>query len=452
MLKKINASEWVDRLQPLRPSKQALLSSLRQGLIVPVILVGVYVVFPLLWDGVPLSPQQRVEPLKQRIDDLDKRIKVSETPSTVDLKEIATLEKGRIDSENTIRTSSFQAVGGLLVFVTLYISWLTLKTNEAKQVAERFSKAVEQLGNDNIHVRVGSIFMLGQVAKDAEEQYYWQVMEMLTSYVRVRSPWNKEKAAVTEPEIPPLPIDIQAVMTVLAQRKHSYGHPLERYPLDLHGADLHRLQLPPKTQLNQVNFAGANFTGTNLQKASLQKVQLQEANLQEANLEEADLAEANLKEAYLWKANLKKADFRETDLRTAWLAEADLQRANLVKAKLQEANLSKADLQGARLWKAKLQGTNLWDANLRQVKFRDFIDLYSLEATGETTNAMGLTWEQLNAAASHEGAILPSYLPSRSQQVTELVQANSVMAVPAEQMLNTALKAIRLLTVSYKNV
>ena len=416
MPKLLNTSALVNRLQPLRPSKQMLLSGLRQTLIVPIVLVGVYVVTPLLRDGIPLSPQQRVEPLERRINDLDKQIKASKAPSTADLKEIATLEKGRIDSENTIRTSLFQVVGGLLVFVTLYISWLTLKTNEAKQVAERFSKAVEQLGNDNVHVRLGGIFMLEQVAKDAEEQYYWQVMEMLTSYVRVRSPWNKEKASVTEPEIPPLPIDIQAVMTVLAQRKHSYGHPLERYPLDLHGADLRRLQLPPKTQLNQVNFAGANFTGTNLQKASLQKVQLQEANLQGANLQEADFAEANLREAYLWKANLKKADFRETDLRTAWLAEAELQLANLVKAKLQEANLSKADLQGARLWKAELQETILWNANLREVKFRDFTTLYSLEATSKTTNAIGLTWEQLDAAASHEGASLPSYLPPRSQQ------------------------------------
>jgi uncharacterized protein YjbI with pentapeptide repeats len=434
MLKKINASAWGDRLQSLRPSKQMLLAGLRQSLIVPIVLVGVYVVFPLLQDGVPLSPQQRVEPLEQRINDLDKQIKASKTPSTADLKEIATLEKGRIDSENTIRTSLFQAVGGLLVFVTLYISWRTLQANEAKQVAERFSKAVEQLGNDNIHVRLGGIYALEQIAKDAEEKYYWQVMETLTSYVRLRSLYPPKATkthssfvqAAIKPsqtserqpneDIPPLPDDIQAVMTVLARRKHSYGHPLERYPLDLHGADLRRLQLPPKTQLNQVNFAGANFTGTNLQKASLQKVQLHEANLQEADLEKADLAEANLKEAYLWKANLKKADFRETDLRTAWLAEAELQLANLVKAKLQEANLSESKLQGARLWKAELQGAILWNANLREVKFRDFINLYSLEATGKTTNAMGLTWEQLDAAASYEGAILPSYLPPRSQQ------------------------------------
>ena len=259
MLKKRKALALGERLWSSRPSNQTLLRRARQGGIVLIMFGALCVVAPPLWDAIVVSPQQRVEPLKQRIDDLDKQIKASPKPSTADLKEIATLEKGRIDSENTIRTSLFQAVGGLLVFVTLYISWRTLQANEAKQAAERFSKAVEQLGNDNIHVRLGGIYALEQIAKDAEEKYYWQVMETLTSYVRVRSPWSKEKEAQAEQEIPPLPNDIQAVMTVLSRRKHSYGHPLERYSLDLHGADLRRLQLPPETQLNQANLAEANF-------------------------------------------------------------------------------------------------------------------------------------------------------------------------------------------------
>jgi len=65
-----------------------------------------------------------------------------------------------------------------------YIAWRNLKATQEKQVAERFSKAVEQLGNKNIHTRLGGIYALEQIAKDAEEKYYWQVMETLTAYVR----------------------------------------------------------------------------------------------------------------------------------------------------------------------------------------------------------------------------------------------------------------------------
>ncbi|XHX80673.1 MAG: pentapeptide repeat-containing protein [Stenomitos frigidus ULC029] len=535
MLKKINASALVDRLQSLRPSKQTMLSGLRRSLIVPIILVGVYVVFPLLRDGIPLSPQQRVEPLKQRINDLDKQIKVS--PTATDLKEIATLEKGRIDSENTIRTSLFQAVGGLLVFVTLYISWLTLKANEAKQVAERFSKAVEQLGSDNIHVRLGGIFMLEQVAKDAEEKYYWQVMETLTSYVRVRSPYPTKatkthssfvQAAIkstqtSEPQtseaILPLSADIQAVMTVLARRKHTYGQRLEPHRLDLHGVDLHQLRLSPPAQLYGVDLSGANlqgaqldgvilqaavFEGAVLQKAFLNKANLYEANFNRANLQEARLQYADLRRssleaanfkhvlldsadlrgsssngvksriqeqlslfgAYLNGANLQSAYLPRANFQRAWLVGANLKDAFLGGAILEQAILDNADLSGADLTSVKLQNSSLWTANLQAVnlrsanlegallretnlrgtKFRE-IDPQQSSLIG-VRNAVGLTWEQLDEAAlKGEGAILPDYLPPRSQQPP----TETARSPHSKEILTATLNAIRVLAASYKS-
>jgi uncharacterized protein YjbI with pentapeptide repeats len=259
----------------------------------------------------------------------------------------------------------------------------SLQGNEANHLAERFNKAVQQLGSNDNYVRLSSIYDLEQIAKNAEEKYYWQVMEILTLYVRDRSPWNKEKEAKakTEHDAPPLPDDIQKVMTVLARRKYAYGHHLEPRSLDLHGADLRRLQLPPNTQLSQINFSGANFTKTNLHGANLEKVNLQEANLdqanlQAANLEQADLQEvifsgANLQWANLEQANLQKATFSGTELQRAILTGAHLEEANLWKANLQEASLEKADLRKANLWKANLQNANLWKANLQDTDLEE---------------------------------------------------------------------------------
>lgn len=415
MLKKLS-STLGDRLQSLRPSKQTLLRRLKQGGIVVIALSGFYLIAPPLWDAISVSPQQRVKPLKQRIKDLDKQIKASPTPSTADLKEIATLEKGRIDSENTIRTSLFQAVGGLLVVATLGISWRTLQVNEEKQTAERFSKAVEQLGNDNnIHVRLGGIYALEQIAKDAEEKYYWQVMETLTSYIRERSPYPS-KAAKTHSSfvqaaieltqtsesqsneaISPLATDIQAVMTVLARRKHSYGHPLERHPLDLHGADLRKLQLPFQTQLNQANLSGTNLQGANL-------------------------SGTNLQDAFLMQTNLQRAFLRSTNLQRAFLKDANLQKAILETANLQKAILWNANMQEAFVWNANLQRAHFKVANLQKIKFEQ-VYLGLMVTTFGIPDAIGLTWEQLDAAASYEGAILPDYLPPRQQPHTEKAQS-----------------------------
>ena len=302
----------------------------------------------------------------------------------------------------------------------------SLQVNEANHLAECFSKAVQQLGSTDDYVRLSGIYDLEQILKDAEDGYYWKVIEILTLYVRQRSPWNKEKEAEakTEQNIPPLPDDVQKVMTVLAQRKYTYGHHLEPHPLDLHGADLRRLQLPPKSKLNQLNFAKANLAGTNLQEASLQEVNLQEANLEEANLQKAYLWGVNLQEAYLRKADLQRArlesaklqkaglvgaqlqrvNLQEAELQGAFLGGADLQEAFLFKADLQGADLRLTKLQGASLIEANLQGAELYGADLQNVKF----DNANLKGANlELANlygASGLNLKQVQEATSYEAA------------------------------------------------
>ncbi|PSB26116.1 pentapeptide repeat-containing protein [Stenomitos frigidus] len=365
---------------------------------------SVVVVLVLL--GIWKIPQWQVAPLQKQIDALQ----ASGKPA--DPEKIAPLEKSRLDAENTSRTVLVQGVGGLLVFATIFISWRNLRATQEKQVADRFSKAVEQLGSDNIHARLGGIYALEQIAKDAEEKYYWQVMETLTSYVRERSPWPPKATKThssfvqvaleamannetqSDEKIPPLAIDVQAVMTVLERRRHTYRHPLERRPLDLYKADLRQLKLPPKAQLNQANLAGTNLQGADLLMANLQGANLMMANLQGANL-----------------------------------MMANLQGTKLTLANLQKALLHRANLQKAVLWGANLHEANLWEANLRETKFKNPPNHLTVFGVQE---AVGLTWKQLNVVASYRRALLPDYLPPKppqaetaqsATQATESVQA-----------------------------
>jgi len=442
---------------------------------------SVVVVLVLL--GLWKIPQWQVAPLQKQIDALQSSAKPA------DPEKIALLEKSRLDAENASRTVLVQGVGGLLVFATIFISWRNLRATQEKQVADRFSKAVEQLGSENIHARLGGIYALEQIAKDAEEKYYRQVMETLTSYVRERSPWSpkaikalssfvqaaidviKSETTHNEENIPPLPIDIQAVITVLARRKYTYEHQLEPQRLNLQRVDLRRLQLLPHVQLRGVDFEeaslqkaklqevnlqqarlrkvdlrgaslskadlkgahlrfanlqGANLYETHLQNTSFLKANLQQANLGKANLHEANLLEANLQGATLHEANLQGAKLREADLQGAFLGEANLQEAHLESANLQGAHLESANLQGAHLESANLQKATLWKANLQGAKFKQTDP--ELIASSGTAEAIGLTWEQLNAAASYEGAILPDYLSPQPPQVETAQSAKQATA------------------------
>jgi hypothetical protein len=138
------------------------------------------------------------------------------------------------------------------------------------QITERFTRAIEQLGNERMEVRLVGIYALERIANDSDKDY-WTIMETLTAYVRENAPWreqpqndqgkaigaepavqetltskegagaeaageekiNAKAEATPAPEAPPEPAtDIQAVLTVLGRRKYRYGQKGEKGRLD----------------------------------------------------------------------------------------------------------------------------------------------------------------------------------------------------------------------------
>lgn len=252
-----------------------------------------------------------------------------------------------------------------------------LVLTESRLITDRFSKAIEQLGHQDVHVRLGAIYSLERIANDSNQDY-WPVMEILTSYVRERSRWTQEKAAALgknnqgqdKPEIPPLEIDIQAVLTVLSRRKHSLGNG-EAHPLDLSATDLRRADLRGAKKMQGVllieaHLEEANLSEAHLEGANLSKAHLEKAHLDYAHLEEASLKAANLEEASLYEAHLDKAHIEQANLNSANLSCIHLEKAHLNLAHLKKANLSQANLKETKLCEANLEGANLTRGNLEE--------------------------------------------------------------------------------------
>ena len=216
-----------------------------------------------------------------------------------------------------------QIITGLLVLVGMY--WTsrrvlaaeeTVRVAEEGQVTERFTRAIGQLGDKEMAIRLGGIYALERIAKDSEKDH-GPVMEVLTAYVRENA--TKEGRYAAEAAQKPT-TDIQAVLAVIARRTRKGS-----------GND--------RIDLNNTHLAGGDIPTTDLLWAILSG----------ANLSGANLILAILRGAFLDRANLSGADLRG----------ADLNRANL-----QGADLSGADLQGARLEEAK----NLTEKQVRSAK------------------------------------------------------------------------------------
>jgi uncharacterized protein YjbI with pentapeptide repeats len=311
--------------------------------------------------------------------------------------------------ENDARTTLVQALGGLVLLVGLYFTLRNLQLAQDRQITERYTRAVEQLGSDKLEVRLGAIYALERIARDSERDH-WPIMEILTAYVRERAPWPPQEKPSPPPstiELNP-PADIQAVLTVLGRRNRAFETKDQR--LDLRGTDLRGANLFvadfekavfTRANLERAHLAGAKleratFGEANLAQAFLEGASLQYATLYRAHLENARLLGVRLEDASLWDACLDEADLRGAHLERTHLLNASLQRANLPDSYLNVAFLRDADLQGADLLRAHFEGADLTSANLQ--------------------DATGLSIEQLATAKTLYGAKLNPHLITQIQQ------------------------------------
>lgn len=243
-------------------------------------------------------------------------------------------------------------LGTVALLAAFYFTLDKLRTTVKGRLADRFTQAIDQLGKDNLELRLGGIYALERIAQGSEADY-WPVMEILTTYVRERAPWKEGRPPNEEPPARKLAADIQAVLTILGRRERMYNNG-EDLRLDLRGTDLRR----------------AHLSGAHLEGAILSGAHLEEGNLSGAHLEDAILRGTHLEKAYLVGASLERAF---------------LGGAHLEGAVLTEARLEKAYLSGAHFETANLLGANL-------------------------TEAFGLTWEQIQTARRDNKTRFPGYL------------------------------------------
>src|SRR5205823_3729030 len=104
----------------------------------------------------------------------------------ISLKDQVTIRADQEKRRNDLRTGLLQAIAGLAVIATLLSTLLQLQANQRQlevnqrqatdqqdltrqgQIADRFTKAIEQLGSqNNLDVRLGGIYALEQIARDS---------------------------------------------------------------------------------------------------------------------------------------------------------------------------------------------------------------------------------------------------------------------------------------------
>jgi hypothetical protein len=179
----------------------------------------------------------------------------------------------RLKLQNDVRTTGVQLLAGAILAAGAFFTARTIRVNREGQITERFTRAIDQLGSQQLDVRLGGIYALERIARDSRRDH-GPIMEVLATYVREHARWDPAEdgngLAGQDPDEHPgrelkLPLwsgptpaaDVQAVLTVLGRRKTS--HELDPLEIDLSNVDLRGAEF--RGQFQHVIFADAHLEG-----------------------------------------------------------------------------------------------------------------------------------------------------------------------------------------------
>jgi Pentapeptide repeats (8 copies) len=188
------------------------------------------------------------------------------------------------DTEGLSRTDEAEEIGrartallalgaAILATVGAVYTARSFSLSRQGQITDRFTRAVEQLGSEELSVRLGGVYALERIARDSPEDQP-QIMEVLTAFARERAPrWPRPSGSTpfvrfrsTRSSKAPaaggarLATDVQAVLAVLGRRELRY----DRFLLDLSETNLRGAKLAG-AKLQRIKIEGADLEGVELE-------------------------------------------------------------------------------------------------------------------------------------------------------------------------------------------
>ncbi len=222
---------------------------------------------------------------------------------------------------------------------------------ERTQLEDIFSRAVEQVSNNNLPLRLAGLALLSELAEQHQDQVDLLVVKRISNLLcdLLRYPPPLEG---WQPCDPP---------------EYDWW---KEYHVELHYYE---------NKAGEKRLIGARPDIAEIIKLIVYIKAMQpdlKIAAQSVLLQGADMWNAKLQGIYLSHAQLQGADLSQARLQGAYLSYAQLQVASLWNTKLQGADLSHAQLQGADLSHAQLQGarfegTNISACDLSEVKGLD---------------------------------------------------------------------------------
>ncbi|XAS78301.1 pentapeptide repeat-containing protein (plasmid) [Dermatophilaceae bacterium Sec6.4] len=198
----------------------------------------------------------------------------------------------RHEATNAARTGVAAVLVAIGATIGLLYTAQTYRLAGKGQIADRYTKAVEQLANENVSVKIGGIHGLGRTVRDAED-YRPVVASILAAYIRDRSIKSQEgdgPCVQCAPHTQKSDVTEALAVLLLLAKEHPTIRALDLHGTCLAGSDMMRKDLVD-VQLNDACLVGTKLSGTDLRGADFENAVLKNAVLHEARINKGTLSE-----------------------------------------------------------------------------------------------------------------------------------------------------------------
>jgi uncharacterized protein YjbI with pentapeptide repeats len=286
----------------------------------------------------------------------------------------------RVRTATTIATllTALAAVAAL-IFSGLQVRTANMQAELTRegQITDRYTRAVAQLGESNLNVRMGGIYALERLARDSPKDQP-TIVDVLAAYVRDHALLGSDpacRASTSDLAGAPPPSDIAAALTALGRRDRA---------ADSAVLDFSYLCLPyrfPEGDFSRTSFAHANLADANLANLILEGADFSYANAGRTSFGGADLAVAlfigtDLMGASFFGCDMERASFNNVTAERADFSGARLREVDFATSNLANARFHAADLAGA------IFGTEYTGANVEGADFSAALDVDLTGARG----------------------------------------------------------------------
>lgn len=265
--------------------------------------------------------------------------------------------KEQLNAEDKSRRTLAQIIGGGLLLAGSFVTSEQLTTSYEEQIAERFTRAVEQLGsytNDNKpnqEVRMGGVYSLDRILGASPEDCP-AIVDILSAYAR-------KNASLGSPSCEKTGIVLDSLIKVLATPREC----IEDYARHGRYVDL------SKTCFAQIHLENAHLKNTNLSHAELRDVAFRKVDLSAARLEDTRLRGGIFSASNFSRAQLSRAQFSyNLDLtnKLSLVDNTSFSAATLYQSCLRGVIITDVDFTNAYLAKAKFSETEIRGTNFEK--------------------------------------------------------------------------------------